>query len=226
MEKGRLLIKYPTRSRPAQFKQTLEHYISLLADPDNTRFLFSCDTDDLTMCNDGMREYIAQLPVGNRLVYGSSRNKVDAINRDLEGYDYPWDILLLASDDMLPRVYGYDKLIREQFEVNGPDRFLWINDGRQDRICTIACMDRTYYDRDRFIYDPRFVSLWCDNLQTDLAKERGRMLKAPNWITNESPDWGGSITKDDLYKRNNRFYRIDERTYQRITKERRANRAA
>lgn len=216
----RILIKFPTRQRPEQFKQTVQAYIGLLADPDNTRFLFSCDTDDPSMCNEEMRSYIAQLPVGNRLVYGSSKSKIEAINRDLNEYEYPWDILLLASDDMLPNQYGYDNLIRQQFEANGPDRFLWINDGRQDRICTISCMDRAYYQRDGFIYDPLFVSLWCDNLQTDLAIERGRMLKAPNWITNQSPDWGGYIQSDPLYRRNNRFFKSDERTYQRITKER------
>lgn len=222
----RLIIKYPTRSRPDQFRKTVARYIDLLAEPENTRFLFTCDTDDGSMCNDDMRTFIAQLPVGNRLVYGSSKSKVEAINRDLNEYEYPWDILLLASDDMLPNVHGYDNLIRQQFEANGPDHYLWINDGRQDRICTIECFDRAYYERDRRIYDPGFFSLWCDNLNTDLATERGRLLKAPNWITNESPDWGGSISNDDLYRRNNRFYRIDQRTYQRITKERKLKRAA
>lgn len=228
----RLIIKYPTRSRPDQFRKTVARYIDLLAEPENTRFLFTCDTDDGSMCNDDMRTFIAQLPVGNRLVYGSSKSKVEAINRDLNEYEYPWDILLLASDDMIPQVYGYDNMIRGAFLSptneggHDLDSFLWINDGRQDRICTIACMGRTYYARDGHIYDPRFVSLWCDNLQTDLAEERGRLIKAPCWIKNESPDWGGSMERDDLYRRNNRFYRIDQRTYQRITKERKLKRAA
>jgi hypothetical protein len=74
-------------------------------------------------------------------------------------------------------------------------------------------MDRTYYERDEFIYDPRFASLWCDNRQTELAEQRGRMLKAPNWITNHSPDWGGTIQRDDLYRANNRHYRADKRIY-------------
>ncbi len=213
VEKGRLLIKYPTRSRPAQFKQTLEHYISLLADPDNTRFLFSFDTDDTSMDAEWLKPYLATLGVGYTDRWGKSRNKVDAINRDLEGYDYPWDILLLASDDMLPRVYGYDKLIREQFQANGPDRFLWINDGRQDRICTIACMDRAYYERDGFIYNPKYLSLYCDNEQQEVAKNRGRLITAPNWITNESFQWGGTIANDALYRRNNRHYLTDQRTF-------------
>ena len=213
---ARLLIKFPTRQRPDLFKRTVQTYVDNLADPENTRFLFTFDTDDTTMEREWVDPFLASLGVGYTRRWGVSKSKVDAINRDLNEYDYPWDILLLASDDMLPNVHGYDNLIRQQFEVNGPDHLLWINDGKQDKICTIACMDREYYLRDGYIYRPApdgYLSLYCDNEQQEVAKIRGRLLMAPNWITNECFVWRGSIPNDALYRRNNRHHRTDERTY-------------
>ena len=44
-----------------------------------------------------------------KYVYGNSVSKIHAVNRDIETVD-EWDIVLLASDDMTPKVKGYDKV--------------------------------------------------------------------------------------------------------------------
>lgn len=209
----RLLIKYPTRQRPLLFRQTVGHWIKLLANAADTSILITCDSDDWTMGDPEMRRFISALPIDCSVVYGTSRSKVEAINRDMAGYMRPWDILLLASDDMTPVVPGYDERIRAAFQSGGLNNLLWISDGRQNRICTIACMGRPYYDRYGYIYHPAYKSLWCDNEQTDQAIADGALLREPCLIRNDSPDWGGFVPRDALYARNNALYRTDKRTY-------------
>ena len=215
----KILIKYPTRSRPDQFVKTLHLYHSMLADKVNTRILVTVDANDRTMWDFWKREG------KDPLVYPDTREPIDfgtphfgtgkikAINHDMNKSG-EWDIALLASDDMIPQMAGYDDLIREAFNDN-LDRFLWIADGRQDRIPTIACMGRTYFDRFGYLYHPSYQSLWCDNEQGDVAERDEVVIKAPCWIRNESPDWGGSQKNDALYRKNNGWYKVDRRNYER-----------
>lgn len=209
----RILIKYPTRQRPLLFRQTVKHWIKMLANVAETSLLITCDNDDRTMGDPDMRSFISALPIDVAVIFGTSRSKVEAINRDMADYTRPWDVLLLASDDMTPVVPGYDERIRAAFQGGGLDNLLWISDGRQNRICTIACMGRPYYERYGYIYHPEYKSLWCDNEQTEQAIRAGALLREECLIRNDSPDWGGFVPRDALYQRNNALYRTDKRTY-------------
>ena len=181
--------------------------------------MVSCDADDPSMNNAAMRDWVADLPADMVLRFGVRANKIDAINRDMSTLVLDWDLLLVASDDMVPNDFGYDDAIREEFTLGGSDNLLWINDGKQGKFCTIPCMDKAYYLRDQFIYDPRYISLFADNAQTEIAQKRGRLLKTGNLITNHSPDWGGANVRDGLYSFNNKFYNQDRRTYNNHRKE-------
>lgn len=217
----RILVKYPTRERAGQFVKTLFAYRSMATDKANTRIVVTVDANDNRKDHTGasmaeLRDHGLTWPdTGERVEiqvhHGSG--KIKAINYGLQDLG-EWDIILLASDDMIPQVEGYDNLIREAFGGN-LDQCLWINDGRQERICTIVCMGRTYFDRFGYLYHPSYKSLWCDNEQTKVAVDAGKMVMAPCWIKNESPDWGGNQKRDAMYNRNNGFYRIDSNNYER-----------
>lgn len=210
----KLLIKYPTRERPKQFAKTLHAYRTMLDDIPNTRILVTVDADDRTMFS---ARDLKWPDTGEPIEIGihHGRGKIKAINHGVPADG--WDILLLASDDMMPQLHGYDNAIRLAFGSYFPDTdgALWIADGRQDRICTIVCVGRKYYERDEYLYHPSYKSLWCDNEWTEVAEARGKLVKLPSIIRNESPDWGGNQKNDELYRRNNRYYPVDERNYMR-----------
>ena len=65
----------------------------------NIQFLITLDNDDTSM---NTPEVIEKLKNFKNLdfVFGESLNKIDAVNRDI--VDGDWDIILLASDDMIP----------------------------------------------------------------------------------------------------------------------------
>jgi hypothetical protein len=205
----KILIKFPTRSRPEKFFEVLDKYISMLEEPENTHFLVSCDLDDPSMFNP---EVIERLNGYRNLVlrFGMNRNKIEAINADMEGRDF--DILLLASDDMIPQQEGYDTVIRQNFKKFFPDTdgVLWFNDGYQGKnLNTLCILGKKYYDRFGYIYHPSYVSLWCDTEFTEVSKILNKVKYIDHVIIkHEHPVWLGQEW-DDLQKKNDSFNNRD-----------------
>ena len=160
----KLLIKLPTRNRPVKFLKILKLYHSLLDDK-NTKFIVSCDNDDETMNNDGIKAYISELTdINVELCYGDNKSKIEAVNNDIYGVDF--DIVLLASDDMVPVVKGFDTIIKNKMNETYPDTdgVLWFNDGHQGKkLNTLCILGKKYYDRFGYIYNPDYKSVYCDN---------------------------------------------------------------
>jgi hypothetical protein len=209
----RLLIKYPTRQRPQQFITTLWEYVSKLDDPAMCHIIVSADLTDHTMRQPLVLKAVRECSVSIEINYGRNTSKVEAINADMHNSGQ-WDVLLLASDDMIPQVQGYDTAIKQAFETDPGAIWMW--DGRQDRINTIQCLSRHEYERLGYIYHPSYRSLWCDNEATDVGLRDGRLSRVPGLIIkNESPDWGGSQKRDRLYRVNNSWYEKDRINYER-----------
>jgi hypothetical protein len=107
----KILFKYATRSRPALFKRGIDSIISN-CNSDNYTILVSVDKDDKTMIRpDG--SFAINKDYNNTIIkVGTSKSKVDAINRDMELVP-KWDILVNMSDDMLFTKKGFDDIILE-----------------------------------------------------------------------------------------------------------------
>ena len=199
----KLLIKFPTRGRFAKFYLVLMKYISLLSDIENTKFLITCDEDDSTMNNDKVKEIIGKLK-NVEVVFGKSDSKIHAVNRDMELVS-DYDIILLASDDMVPQIKGFDDIIRTKMKEHFPDTdgVLWFNDGfKKNQINTLCILGKKYYERFNYIYYPEYKSTWCDNEFTDVAN----ILKKQEYfneiiIKHEHPYWGFGGT-DTIHTKN------------------------
>lgn len=216
MKNYKILVKYPARSRPAQFLQTLGEYYRRAKDNSNIHYLISYDLDDKTM-TPGVLE--AALRLGNNVTIcgGYSKSKIHACNRDIKK-PHKWDIILLISDDMFVQVDGWDEVIRNKMRESFPDTdgALWFSDGCQDRICTLSCMGRKYYERFGYLYHPDYTSLWCDNEYTEKAMGLGKMAKINQCIIKHMhPCWGRGVRMDELYRQNEAYYQADFKVYQR-----------
>lgn len=163
----RILFKYTSRSRRSNFLRGYDSIINQLANYEDYHILISCDKDDSTMF---------PLPIleGNyTFVVGNSKNKIDAINRDVNNFDYDWDILINFSDDMIFTKNRFDDIIRAEFYKN-LDQYIHFNDGNQrDNVCTMHIVGREYYNRFNYIYHPDYISLWCDVENDIVAKQLG-----------------------------------------------------
>jgi len=185
-----LIIKFPTRNRVEKFKKVLERYIKFLDDK-TTKIIVSCDIDDTSMNNDNIIEYILQYP-NVEIFYSDNKSKIDAVNADLKNVDF--DIVLLASDDMIPIKKGFDTIIKNKMSEVYPDTdgILWFNDGFQgNKLNTLSILGKKYYDRFGYIYYPEYLSAYCDNEFMEI----GNMLNKQTYfdeiiIQHQHPDWG------------------------------------
>jgi hypothetical protein len=202
-----ILFKYTSRMRPERFEQGLVSIINYLSRPDLAVFLISIDEDDPhrekyhEICNRHLVNRFGE----SVLCTCTSKNKIDAINRDLNEYKGNWDILVNMSDDMRFVYKGFDTVIRESFERHFPegDGYLHFNDGHQkDNVCTMTICDRLYYRRFMYTYHPSYKSVWCDVEQTEVAVKLGRYrYMGHEWIifVHEHPAIG-KAEYDDQYR--------------------------
>ena len=201
----KLLIKFPTRGRKQKFFKVFNQYQNLCEDLDNTYFLVTLDNDDEDMKLSEVEEMLNTFK-NVKVIYGDSTSKIHAVNRDIEMIN-DWDILLLASDDMLPKVKGYDNIIRNKMKEFYPDTdgILWFNDGHQEnRLNTLCILGKKYYDRFGYIYYPEYKSVWCDNefmMVGDLLEKQTYFDEVI--IEHEHPDWGYG-GRDDIHQINSK----------------------
>ena len=218
--RARVCFKYASRSRPDQFMRVLDMYTSMLSMKHDYHFVISMDTNDTTMNNDRIKTYLDTKRQSFQMeyYYGESRNKVDAINRDMIA---PWfDILLLISDDMIPQVKGFDDIIVQHFKTHFSDYdgMLNFNDGmRTDwpSLCTLTVYGYTYYKRFGYIYNPEYESVYCDNEQTDVGRLLERICDIDEVIIRH--EWNSAEFQDDLRMKTEapEYYRKDRETYMR-----------
>ena len=218
----RILLKCPTRSRPQQVIETLQKYVRLANSPKLMGIAVSCDLDDVSMTRNLVREEIETLmrkTEWGRVFYSDNHSKIEACNANMNEIDYPWDIVVLVSDDMIPQVKGYDDIIRNHMVSRFPDRngILWFNDGCQgDKLNTLCIYGRAFYERQGYIYHPAYKSLFCDTELTDLCRTEYKNICAyiPYCIIrHEHPGTGFADKMDSLYAANQRYWNDDMYTY-------------
>ena len=216
-----IVLKFPTRSRPEKFKSTLDNYISKLSGKHNYHFIFSMDADDHTMNNPTMRTWIESKntdKIKTYYRYGNSKSKIQAVNADLDFLDMIGDFkyLILLSDDMLPKVNGFDDIILSDFNRYYPDTFgvLHYNDGKQGRkLNTLSILGKRMVEYfGKKIYHPDYVSLWCDNEFQDVTYQMNKCTYIDNVIIKH--EWVNYTGADELHKKNESYSNRDKVTYE------------
>ena len=211
----KILVKFPTRGRPEQFIATLDKYMEYADGV--LEYVITCDTNDETMNNPEMIAKLdSYIAFGKQLTYsfGESNNKIHAVNKDMEGREF--DILLLASDDMVPVKKGYDTIIRKAMTNIYPDTdgILWFNEGHlADRNNTLSIMGKKYYDRFNYIYHPDYKSLWCDNEFMEVGNLLGRQTYIDLVIIEHKHVHYVGGEEDAIHKLNTQHHPIDRATF-------------
>lgn len=176
----KILVKFPSRERPNKLIGVLKGYVEKSAYPADIHYLITLDSDDATMTADVLKE-IQSISPNITTIHGSSTDKIHAINRGMDQYKEDWDIVVLASDDMVCSFNHWDHVIKTEMQKNFPDTdgALWFWDGdeatRRNGLCTMNIMGRKYYDRFGYLYHPSYKSLWCDNEFTEVGLQLNKL---------------------------------------------------
>lgn len=204
-----IMFKATSRSRPHRLKKTIDSIIENLSGQIDYFIQISLDEDDPSLA-----EYYALIGADHEKIIGTSKNKIDAINRDMDLVEQWWDILVNISDDQVFIKKDFDLDILQAFDQN-TDLFVHYPDGNQGDLATMSIIGRDYYKRDNYIYNPEYKSVYCDNEAQDVAKLRG-CYKFVNLhlFNHEHPAWGkGPMDQQYAINETYNMYEIDRQTY-------------
>lgn len=193
----KILIKFPSRGRPERFFKALNSCVNNIQDAANFHVSCTLDTDDEKMNCPEVINAINRYP-NVSIAWGSSVSKVDAVNRSMP--DYPWDIVIVHSDDMAFTFYGFDTIVRQAFE-DGLDWLVHIPDNDAgSALATMYIAGRDFYNRFGYIYNPIFSSLFCDNAIHEISQKikRYKYLDVPGLIFHANAAYG-HMERDALF---------------------------
>ena len=211
----KILVQWPTRNRPSQFFKALRRYQEYRK-TDAVHFHIVIDADDREMRKKENQDIMRMW--GNlSFEVIEPCGKIGAINYGLENLSKHYDIIVLASDDMIPRVMGWDKQIVDDMSTYFPDGdgVLWYNDGSKtgDRLNTLSILGTKYYRRFGYIYNPEYKALWCDNEFMEVADILGKQKYLEQVIIRHEHPLHGFGKPDNMNERDNKLWNTDEQTY-------------
>ncbi len=202
----KILVKFPTRSRPQKFRDCLLNLQETADDLSNIHFLITIDEDDETM----QWALKAKFPSNIQVVSGKSKSKIDAINRDME-LAPPWDICVQTSDDMeflskeaKASGLGWDTQIRNDFKEFFPDLdgVMHYPDGfKNEELVTLTILGFTYFMRFGYLYNPAYKQFFCDDELTQISKILGKYKYRPITLFLHQHSFWLNTEEDDLLKK-------------------------
>jgi hypothetical protein len=199
MKQLKILYKFPTKGRPERFQKSIE---SIYKAQKDSVICVTIDEDD-----SAMSEHLKKNSYDAFFFTGLSKNKIHAINRDLDKIaKFHWDILICWSDDMIIQNDDFESIVSNCFYENNQlnlDLFVHLPDGHQnEKICTLSIMGREYFNRFNYIYHPDYTSVYADNEATQVAKMLGCYRYFPIPAYEHIHPANGYAFWDMLYERN------------------------
>ena len=181
----KLLVQFPTYARREKFLSCFEQYVKLSSGKHDLYFNINCDVDDSTMvdiiADPIMHEYRKEeyRHIGLDVNYDKDTNKISAINSHINTKVFDFDIVICASDDMIPQVEGWDDEIASAMIENFPnlDGCVSFHDGYvEGDLITFSILGRLLYGAFGYIYHPDYKSLYCDNEFTQEMKRLNKVV--------------------------------------------------
>ncbi len=176
------------------------------------------DNDDSSMNNLEVKEWVFRHRA--YVLFHQNLSKIEAVNQALSAdINYLWDVNVTVSDDQMFLKKGFDLDIIDAF--TGFDGLVHFKDEHNPTTCTMSMVSRRYSKIDNFIYHPDLYSVFCDNLQKDLAIKRKKYRYIDRVIYTHYHYRWKLAKKDELYERNDnqKVYQKDRETYLRLLKE-------
>ena len=207
----KLLVRMPTRSRPQQALAVLTKYREMAGLPIAIEVVV--DDSDESMTLDVLRHLNA---LGCAVTTGAHKSKIEAVNG---GRVKDWDVLLLASDDMVPVKDGYAVRVLSAMAEHFPqlDGALYFDDNYVGRkLCTLPVMGRRLYDQFGYVYHPAYKSFFCDNEQTEVLQATKRLVYIDEKLIEHRhyANPNAPTAMDPLYKVNNAAWDHDKAVYE------------
>ena len=205
----KLFIKFASLGRQEKFFSTLERYLEV-SNEHELFFLFSFNNDDEVMNNELVRTKLEDLFKENnnlnyQILYENYLNKIEAINH--MAYEISTsenaDIMIMGSDDLVPLMGGWDKIIVDEFQKVGIEDLDFALHTRnyqwEDKLDINCIMGKKYFDRFGNFYNPEYKSIYSDNEYTYIAKKLNRWYWTEQCIFKHDHNIDNTFSKNSIF---------------------------
>lgn len=127
------------------------------------------------------------------------------------------NILIVVSDDTEAPLNWAARIVK--YTEGKRDFVMKVRDGIQPKIITMPLLDRVYYQRDGFIYHPKFSHAFADRLFTDLAHKRKRVITKNILFKHNHYSVSKSKKRDAQYERTDATFNEGREIYKDLKKE-------
>lgn len=196
---------HPSRSRPDKSFATISKWSErFVSGYGPFELIVSVDADD-----NKLKEYKEKYSE-RHLIINDNKSTVSAINNAAKIAS--GDIFIVVSDDSdCPN--EWNEILMDAIGES-KDFVMKTDDGIQKRIITMTIMDRLYFERDGYIYNPIYDHSWADTELTEVAHLRRRVITRMDIKFLHLHPEVTKEPKDDLYKRNDLTHDRDRHIYQ------------
>ena len=175
-----LLVQFPTLNRADKLLKVLDKYVEATSRWNKVVFNINCDIDDNSMNDAYIQQRIKYIlrkrpNVDGEIYYDKDTTKISSINAHIDERDF--DVVICASDDMVPKVHSWDQEIVVAMAKYFPDLdgCVHFDDGNTNgKLITFSILGKKLYEYFGYIYHPDYKSLYCDDEFTQEVKRLGK----------------------------------------------------
>lgn len=202
----KISIIHPSRSRPQMAADTKSKWLNSADCKENIEYRIICDEDDPEV---GRYQY--QNGYKNILICNNQNHScITAIN--FGALHSNGELLIVVSDDFdCPE--HWDTLLLTAL-VGKEDFCIKTNDNYQPFIMTLPIMDRKYYNRFGYIYNPEYLHMFCDTEMSAVAWMLGKYIKANVTFVHKHYTTGAMV-KDAINEKNDATWAQGEAVFHR-----------
>jgi glycosyltransferase involved in cell wall biosynthesis len=198
----KITVIHPSRGRVTMADRTISKWLAY-ADGD-IEYILSLDNDDAYWYLPLLQKYYGKITH----IINHNKTAIEAINEAAK--IATGDLFVVVSDDFICPNH-WDTKLQGQLEVYS-DFCAKTRDGLQPTLITLPIMDRLYYNRYGYIYNPAYSHMFVDQEMTAVAIMTGRYISLD--ITFEHLHYSsGKTKKDAINDRNNATWQQGERLF-------------
>lgn len=196
----KISIIHPSRSRPELAWQTYCDWMSKSHAKYDLQYILSLDKSDETYDEYLDPKRFGSVFLNRHMVVMREDNKsaIGAINNAAK--EAKGDILIVVSDDFSCPERWDTELLKHIGDRT--DFVAKTQDGLQNWLITLPIMDREYYSRLGYIYNPEYNHLFCDTEMTVVGDLLGKTINIPMLFPHRHHTQPGGIAKDEVSKKN------------------------
>lgn len=205
-------LLFPVRSRLSEFADTFCKYKDLQRS-ENVEYIVTIDDDDAVFNHPVVKRTI--IDSGAKVNITKPKGKIAACNAGAFEISKQSKIIVLASDDMIPQVEGWDIIIQSDMDRWFPDGdgVLFYHDGFTP-LNTMCILGVPYYNRFGYIYHPSYISLWCDNEFMEVADRLGKQVFIRRNLFRHDHWSNTGKSQDGLMRVNESYYQADKKNFE------------